>query len=678
MKSTLLRRTAVAVLAFAFPIAALADISNTVTLAANTALNLDTGATASSGGDILWTGSSITFQGAAKGGSLALLGLSGASGFSSVTLVILQELASFATATPIPASALPVGTIIGIGTNGGNSSKLLVTAQSGTSITLQYTTYESAAPTGPTITKVLNNYSYIPAGFVNSGISPSTIFTIFGSNLAAPSTGAAAGLQDSTHGIPTTWNGATVTVNAGGKNFTPGLYYALPTQIAAVMPAATPVGSATVTVTYNGTSNAFQIQVVANALGLDSYYGTGTGLITATNPTTGALYNYTNSAPTGQIVVFWGSGSGADSQDSDTTYTTSPHPVNQSNTQFFIGNQQATVDYAGSSGYPGLNQYNVVIPSNSQTGCGVSVVGVVGGVTSNFGTLPIEPGGGVCQDPALGYNGTQLSTETTQTNYSSGVVELFQSTSPATSGTGTTTTQLALGDFLSYTGSTTVSTSGFITLGSCIVTEVAIVTGTTTVTTTGLDAGTLTVTGPGGTVTLVSEASLFPGSGVLAGLYATISATGTSTLPGGFITPGGTYTFQGTGGTTTPSVGPFKTQVVFSNPLFTWTNQAAAATVTRSAGQQITWTGGSPGTFVYMSGSSSNGSISGSFACYAPVEALAFTIPSFVLDTLPASTTGAGSLAVENSTVPVSFTATGITYGSAIGAVAVSINATYK
>ena len=257
MKSTLLRRTAVAVLAFAFPIAALADISGTQTLNSGQNFNFDSGTVVASGGDVQFTGAALNFVGSAKGGSLAALGLSGASGYAAVTSTILQELASFSSTTPIAASGLSVGTIVGLATNGGNSAKLLVTAITATSLSFQYTTYETAAPTGPVITKVLNNYSYIPAGFVNSGISPSTIFTIFGTNLAAPSTGAAAGLQDSTHGIPTTWNGATVTISAGGKNFTPGLYYALPTQIAAVMPAATPVGSATVTVNYNGTSNAF-------------------------------------------------------------------------------------------------------------------------------------------------------------------------------------------------------------------------------------------------------------------------------------------------------------------------------------------------------------------------------------------------------------------------------------
>lgn len=680
MKSTLLRRTAVAVLPFALSTSAWADLTSTATLNASQGLSFDSGVIGATG-DIVFTGTSITFQGGAKGFNL---GNVGATEYGAINASEAGALTQIAATTPIPLSQLVVGDVFALVTKGGNVAKAMVTASSSSSLAFQFTTYgNTTGASGPTITKVLNNYSYIPAGFANSGISPSTIFTIFGSNLAAPSTGPAAGLQNSATatGIPTTWNGATVTVNAGGKNFTPGLYYALPTQIAAVMPAGTPVGSATVTVNYNGTSNAFAIQVVASALGLDSYYGTGSGLITATpasGPNAAIAFNYTNSASPGQIVVFWGSGSGADSQDSDTVFTMTPHPVNQSNTQFYIGNQQATVLYAGSSGYPGLNQYNVVIPSNSQTGCGVSVAAVVNNVTSNFGTLPIEPGGGVCQDTALGYNGTQLSAEVTQTNYSSGVVELFQSTSPATSGTGTTTTQLAIGNFTQYTGSTTVSTSGFISLGSCTVTEVAVVTGTTTVTTTGLDAGNITVTGPGGTVPLVSEASLFPAIGTLAGLYATINASGASTLPTGFITPGGTYTFQGTGGTTTPSVGPFKTQIVFSNPLFQWTNQAAAANVTRSAGQQITWTGGSPGTYVYMSGSSSNGSISGSFQCYSPVEALAFTIPGFVLDTLPASSTGAGNLAVENSTAPVSFTATGINYGFGIGALSYSINATYK
>jgi hypothetical protein len=52
-----------AALALGFPIAALADLTQTTTLQTNTSLNLDTGATvAGSGGDILWNGSTIAPQ----------------------------------------------------------------------------------------------------------------------------------------------------------------------------------------------------------------------------------------------------------------------------------------------------------------------------------------------------------------------------------------------------------------------------------------------------------------------------------------------------------------------------------------------------------------------------------------------------------------------------------------
>ena len=50
-------------MAAALPIAALADVTGTPTLTASTALSLDTGTAGSSGGDILWSGSSLTSQG---------------------------------------------------------------------------------------------------------------------------------------------------------------------------------------------------------------------------------------------------------------------------------------------------------------------------------------------------------------------------------------------------------------------------------------------------------------------------------------------------------------------------------------------------------------------------------------------------------------------------------------
>jgi hypothetical protein len=172
------------------------------------------------------------------------------------------------------------------------------------------------------------------------------------------------------------------------------------------------------------------------------------------------------------------------------------------------------------------------------------------------------------------------------------------------------------------------------------------------------------VTGPNaGPSTLTAEGSSFPG------YYF-------DQLPAGFLTTsGGSFMFQATAGT---QVGGFTTSVNFPTPLLQWTNQAADATITRSAGVTVTWTGGSSGTYVTISGTSSNASVSGYFVCIAPVGAGQFTVPAYVLLTLPASSGNPGSLFVENSTVPQSFVATGLDYAYAIGEVAYDINATYN
>ncbi|HML17146.1 MAG TPA: hypothetical protein VK419_08975 [Bryobacteraceae bacterium] len=658
MQQNFSRRSAIALMAFAFPIAALADISGTATLNAGQTENLDTGATVTSGGDITFTGSSLIFVGKAIGGSLALLG-SGAATYNSLTQLELQDLFPLASTSPIPASSLPVGTIVGVETNGGNASKLLVTAISPTAFSFQYTTYESGSgttPAGPTITKVLNNYSYIPGGFVNSGISPSTIFAIIGSDLATAPTGTVSLNSSAGSGLPTTSAGATVSVTVGGKTVTPGLYYALPTQIAGVLPAGTPTGTGTVTVSYNGaTSNAFTIQVVPAALGLDTYYGTGSGLIVATNPATGALYTYTNSAAPGQTIVLWGSGLGADPQDSDTVFTGTPHSVNQSATQIWFGGVQGTVGYAGSSGYPGLIQINVTIPTNVTTGCGVSVAGVVNGVPSNFGFLPINNGGGVCSDPVFGINGTTISSLSGQTTVRSGTTGVGQLVEPPPTGTE----NIAFAEFSSNTGSNYASSNAVTSIGSCIVTEAISASGSTS-TSTPLDAGAITLQGPGGTT--------YPLPELTKGSYDAL-------LPSSAITSsGGTYVFTGAGGA---DVGKFTSTVNLPNPLLNWTNQSAAANITRSNGLLVEWTGGTPGSWVFISGSSSSATAgtSGSYVCYALQNALQFTVPSYVLDTLPA---GPGTTLVENGTNFTSFTATGLDFATGFGLSGIGVNSVYQ
>ncbi|MGH9353783.1 MAG: hypothetical protein ACRD2G_16745, partial [Terriglobia bacterium] len=396
-------RIVITVLAFAFPIAAVADVSGTPTLTTNTALNLDTGATASSGGDILWDGSSLIPQGKATAAVLPALGFNG---YSPGNLDPFKVLSSKAA---IPSSKLAVGALLGVYTNGGNAAKLLVTANSGGSISLQFLTYEASVPTGPSVTQVLNNSSGIPAGLPNSGIAPSSVFVVIGSGLAAPGTPV---LQDSTNGIPLTLNGASITVAVNGVTTHPALYYTSPTQLAAVLPAATPVGNGTLTVTYNGATSApAPIQVVPSAVGLNYYY-TNSGV--ATDAVSYALLTYNNSGSPGEIITLWATGLGADPADSDTTLTGTPHSVNTP-LQIYIGGLPATILYQGASTFPGVNQINVTIPDQVSTGCWVPVAAVTGTVVSNVVTLPINPGGGACVDSLSGLAGNQIAPSGGQT-----------------------------------------------------------------------------------------------------------------------------------------------------------------------------------------------------------------------------------------------------------------------
>jgi uncharacterized protein (TIGR03437 family) len=672
-------RNVLAVFVLALPVSALADVTGTPTLSANTTLNLDTGKTVTSGGDILWASGSITLQGSATAVDLASTPLgssfSGQSGYS--TLIqegssLLSEFSSLI-GSYLTASAITpaVNDIIVVHTNGGKYSVMLVTALS-TSISLQFDTFTGSSTTpppssGPTITGVVNNYSYIPTGFPNSGISPGTIFLIFGSGMANAPTGNVTLESSAGSGIPKSLAGATLSVTVGTTTVQPAMYYATPGQIAAVLPSNTPTGSATITVTYNSaTSSAFSFQVVPYALGFDTYFGTGNGLLTATNTSTGALYTYTNSAKPGETIVLWGSGLGADTADSDTVFTTSPHSVNTP-LQIYFGGVPGTILYAGSSGYPGLDQIDVQIPENAPTSCYVAVVGVAGSgsslTVSNFGSLGISPSGGECNDSIFGISGGTISTLSGQSTVRDGSVFVAQLISPATPPqTGTKTDNIAFANFSKETGASySSSSSSAFSLGSCSVTEVITTTGGTS-TSTPLDAGNISLTGPAGTYSLMT-------STFLKGTYE-------AQLPANAITSsGGAFTFNnGSGGA---DVGSFKTTVNLPNPILNWTNQSADATVNRPQGVQVNWTGGGSGTYVIIEGDSSDDTTgaSGSFICITNQSALSFTVPGYVTSTLPA---GSGSLTVENVASYSTFTATGLDFGIGFGFTGTRINSTYQ
>jgi uncharacterized protein (TIGR03437 family) len=674
--SKLFSRNVLAVLVFTFPIAALADVTGTPTLSANTTLSLDTGATVTSGGDISWNGTALTVVGSATDVDLAATPLgssySGQSGYTNLvqagSTLISQYSALLASYLAASAITPAVNDILIVHTNGGNYAAVLVTAISGTSISLTFDTFTGSSTTsnGPTISTIVNNYSALPPGLPSYGIAPASLFVIYGSGLS----GSASSLESSAApGLPLTVGGTSLSVTVNGTTTTPAIYYASPTQIDAVLPSTTPAGSGTITVTYNGTaSSQVPILVTPSAFGIDTLYGTGTGGIVATIGS--SVIVPTASASPGQTITIWGSGLGADTANNDRTFPLKQDNLNDA--QVYIGGIKATVSYAGRSQYPGVDQVNAVVPSVS--GCGISVVVVANGRASNFGTLPVNAGGGVCSDPESGITGTDIGTLSGQTTVRSGSVSLFQETLPAVASAAQPavkpeaqtfkTTYNADASFSSVTGTSYVTGGSFISIGSCIVSEAAASTSTIgTSTFKGLDAGTpITLAGGGQTVS-IPEFSISGTTEV--GEYI---ATLTTPLAGSTA-----YTFTGPGG---KDVGPFTATLTFPVPL-TWTNESSISAVTESQGQLITWTGGATGTYVEISGSSSSSdfSVSASFVCLAPVSDQKFTIPSYVLLALPS---GMGSLGVFNFSNPVKFTATGIDYGYAEAGVLSEESVTYQ
>ena len=456
-------------------------------------------------------------------------------------------------------------------------------------------------------------------------------------------------------GLPLTLNGASIRVVVNGVTTRPALYYTSPTQLAAVLPAGTPVGNGTLEVTYKGVvSNAAAIQVVPAALGIN-IYNTNTGV--ATDGVSGALLTYLNSGTPGQTIVLWTTGLGPDPADSDTTYTTTPHAVNTP-LQIYIGGIAAVILYQGSAGYPGVNQINLTIPAGAPEGCWISVAAVAGGVVSNIATLPIHRAGGACVDVVTGLGGNQLSPSIATIR--TGLVGLIQTDRPNNSG-GRTVENSADAAFIKYTGIYTPT--DLVSPGGCIVNNLA---PNNPANTTGLDPGTIMLTGPANlSVTLGQQ------FGIKGAFFATLAA-------GAIPSSGGTFRFTGSGGA---DVGSFSSTVTFTNPLLTWTDQAAAVTVDRTQGLLVTWNGGNPGTYVFITGTSVappvGGAIQGAYAGFTCVAAVAdgqFTVPSYILSALPP---GKGGVGVQNDVYgPLS--ASGLDIGLALGDVSISADSTYR
>jgi uncharacterized protein (TIGR03437 family) len=497
----------------------------------------------------------------------------------------------------------------------------------------------------PVISGIENNYSYIPAGLPNSGIAQGSIFVIFGSNLATPSSG----LQ----GLPlqATLDGVSVQFTVQGATMQALLYYVMPNQIAGILPSATPIGTGTVTVTSGGQPSApAPVTVVQSAIGFATIANQAIAYDVNWN-----LLGPSNAANPGDIVVLYGSGAGPVTGDESIQQT----PQNLSNIplEVDISGIPATVDYHGRSIYPGVDQFNVVVPAGA-VGCNVSVVARSGDIVSNFAFIPVAVGSRVCSDQVPGVTPNPDLTLTGKSSYNFANLQLVASvlSNPYDAvgiSPGTTPLSTLGGQFQRLTvpqpGSLVLaSSSSFPSIGQCVV-RTPVFTMAQTVTTSApvdsttlspLNAGSaLNVTGPNGKGSALLSTSQ---PGTYAG---TLGAGGVNAPP--FIpSAGGLFTIDnGSGGS---DVGPFTTPINVPPPLV-WSNIGSITVIDRFQPLTITWTGGDPAGVVTIQGGyplvvTPTETVLAQITCTAPVPAQQFTIPPsalMALPPLPVSTTSA-------------------------------------
>jgi uncharacterized protein (TIGR03437 family) len=657
-------------LALTLSTVAWASNNGTATLNAGQNFSFDSGSVVSSGGDITFTGTSITLVGTA---SINSEGAIGSTGFSGITQQILSGEYSAGIFNQIPLSgpSLVVNEVFDIHTNGGNLATALITAVSSSAITFQYVTYGNGAT--PTIGALSNNYSYTLPGLPNYGIAPGSIFVIFGTNLNSQ---AFSGLQSSgAPGLQTTLNGTSISVTVNAVTTQPFIYYASATQVAAVLPSTTPVGTGIITVTNNGQPSAsVPIQVVQSAVGILTQDQGGTGQAVVEDPTNNySNFSFTNSVKPGQLIALWGSGVGSDTNNNDYLYP--QHQDNLANVpmQIYIGGISATITYRGRSQFPGLDQIFVTVPANVTPGCAVSLVISSGApsLTSNSVSIPVAENGGACSDSFSPFTATLLETLSGKTTVNVGVLSVGEVTAPSTTGGVPSTTSAAAGDFYSYGQAQFDAVQAAIpSVGSCVIVPPTLSSATTP---TALDAGSnITLTGPTGQVFLTRNP-------VIAGFYAPGSAFASNFFP----SAGGTFTFTGTGGA---NVGAFSQSISLASPLV-WTNAASISTVNLANGVTVTWSGGAPNSYVLIYGHSFT-SVSFqttplvvAFDCIAPVSAGTFTVPSVITQSLPAASATSltpPTLTLENSSDPVLFSASGLDLGYVYAYVSDTISVTYQ
>jgi uncharacterized protein (TIGR03437 family) len=519
---------------------------------------------------------------------------------------------------------------------------------------------------------VVNAANNLPAGFPNAGLAQGSIFVVKGRNLGAKGTVIA-----STFPLSSSMGGTSMKIAMGGATFNVLMIYVVGglsddqgpfDQLAGIVPSNTPTGNGTLTVTFNNqTSAPVPVNIRANAFGIFTInqQGSGPGVFVDPNFRVNTLIN---SAHAGEQWDIWGSGLGA-----ITGSDANQPPVGDLNVpvDVFVGTVKANVAYQGRSGCcSGIDQVRITIPSGV-TGCYVPVAVRVAGVVSNFVTMSIAESGSICSDP---YSYAASDVQKAQGNTALTIADLslvrINANLKAPSGTLQGVSDQGSVYFRKYTGPSGILAALPILLPStgCIV-----FTRPTSVTSLldnftlgpqhdyiGLDGGTsLSISGPLGTKQFSRSNTGAPGAPdfrykVDLGGDAPLDTAGPP-----YLVPG-TYTLtNGNGG---PDVGGFTSSLSMPSVPNAWANEDALVDLSRSQDLTISLNPVADNLALGILGNSVDTSVGqiGILACAIPAGATSFTIPSFVLSVLPAS-----SLSSDLGGVRIGFLGVAVGQGNA-------------